>query len=98
MVFNDDYPTTPPTCIFKPFIFHPNVYSSGIVCLSLLNEHSDWRSAITIKEILIGIQDLLNAPNINSPAQSEASSIYSQNHLEYEKRVRAQARAMTSIE
>lgn len=36
----------------------------GTVCLSLLDEEKDWRPAITIKQILLGIQDLLNDPNI----------------------------------
>lgn len=94
MIFKEDYPSTPPKCKFEPPLFHPNVYPSGTVCLSLLDEEKDWRSAITIKQILLGIQDLLNEPNIKDPAQAEAYTIYCQNRLEYEKRVRAQARAM----
>ena len=48
----------------------------GTVCLSLLDEEKDWRPAITIKQILLGIQDLLNDPNIKDPAQAEAYTIY----------------------
>lgn len=115
MIFKDDYPTSPPKCKFEPPLFHPNVYPSGTVCLSLLDEEKDWRPAITIKQILLGIQDLLNEPNIKDPAQAEAYTIYwyvaiyfhldrfikislfcSQNRLEYEKRVRVQARAMAA--
>jgi ubiquitin-conjugating enzyme E2 I len=62
------------------------------VCLSLLDEEKDWRPAVTIKQILLGVQDLLNDPNIKDPAQAEAYTIYTQNRVEYEKRVRAQAR------
>ncbi|KAI8125993.1 SUMO-conjugating enzyme UBC9 [Lucilia cuprina] len=98
MIFKDDYPTSPPKCKFEPPLFHPNVYPSGTVCLSLLDEEKDWRPAITIKQILLGIQDLLNEPNIKDPAQAEAYTIYCQNRLEYEKRVRAQARAMAATE
>lgn len=46
------------------------------MCLSLLDEEKDWRPAITIKQILLGIQDLLNEPNIKDPAQAEAYTIY----------------------
>ena len=46
------------------------------MCLSLLDEEKDWRPAITIKQILLGIQDLLNDPNIKDPAQAEAYTIY----------------------
>ncbi|CAH2000623.1 unnamed protein product [Acanthoscelides obtectus] len=94
MIFKEDYPSSPPKCKFEPPLFHPNVYPSGTVCLSLLDEEKDWRPAITIKQILLGIQDLLNEPNVKDPAQAEAYTIYCQNRLEYEKRVRAQARAM----
>ncbi|XP_011674341.1 SUMO-conjugating enzyme UBC9 [Strongylocentrotus purpuratus] len=92
MIFKDDYPTSPPKCKFDPPLFHPNVYPSGTVCLSLLDEDKDWRPAVTIKQILIGIQDLLNDPNINDPAQAEAYTIYSQNRMQYEKKVKEQAR------
>ncbi|CAG0890195.1 unnamed protein product [Darwinula stevensoni] len=98
MIFREDYPSTPPKCKFEPPLFHPNVYPSGTVCLSLLDEEKDWRPGITIKQILLGIQELLNEPNIRDPAQAEAYTIYCQNRLEYEKRVRAQARAMAPNE
>ncbi|XP_058875393.1 SUMO-conjugating enzyme UBC9-B-like isoform X2 [Acipenser ruthenus] len=50
MLFKDDYPSSPPKCKFEPPIFHPNVYPSGTVCLSILEEDKDWRPAITIKQ------------------------------------------------
>ncbi|KAI7803692.1 putative SUMO-conjugating enzyme UBC9-like [Triplophysa rosa] len=87
MLFKDDYPSSPPKCKFEPPIFHPNVYPSGTVCLSILEEEKDWRPAITIKQILLGIQELLNEPNIQDPAQAEAYTIYCQNRMDYEKRV-----------
>merc|ERR1712043_117846 len=93
MIFKDDYPSTPPKIQFKPPLFHPNVYPSGTVCLSLLDEEKDWRPALTIKQLLLGIQDLLNEPNIKDPAQAEAYTTYCQNRVEYEKKVRAQAKA-----
>ena len=59
---------------FEPPLFHPNVYPSGTICLSILDEDKDWRPAITIKQILLGVQDLLTTPNIRDPAQAEAYS------------------------
>ncbi|XP_076888438.1 SUMO-conjugating enzyme SCE1-like [Bidens hawaiensis] len=70
--FNEDYPSKPPVCKFPPGFFHPNVYPSGMVCLSILSKSSDWRPAITVKQILVGIQDMLDTPNPASPAQSDA--------------------------
>lgn len=61
---------------FPKGFFHPNVYPSGTVCLSILNEAEDWRPAITIKQILLGIQELLDNPNEKSPAQEEAFHMY----------------------
>jgi ubiquitin-conjugating enzyme E2 I len=54
--FTEEYPSKPPKCKFSPPLFHPNVYPSGTVCLSILNEDEDWRAAITVKQVLIGIQ------------------------------------------
>ncbi|KAI5306266.1 E2 SUMO-conjugating protein ubc9 [Ascosphaera pollenicola] len=73
---------------FKPPLFHPNVYPSGTVCLSILNEDEGWRPAITIKQILLGIQDLLDDPNPDSPAQADAYNLFKKDRAAYEKKVR----------
>lgn len=73
---------------FVPPLFHPNVYPSGTVCLSILNEEEAWKPAITVKQIMLGIQDLLNDPNPESPAQAEAYNLFKRDRVEYEKRVR----------
>jgi ubiquitin-conjugating enzyme E2 I len=36
---------------FEPPLFHPNVYPSGTICLSILSEEEGWRPAITIKYV-----------------------------------------------
>ena len=38
---------------FTPALFHPNVYPSGTVCLSILDEEKAWKPAITIKQVLL---------------------------------------------
>ena len=92
MDFTDEYPSKPPKCKFVPPLFHPNVYPSGTICLSILNEDEDWRPAITIKQICVGVQDLLDNPNPNSPAQSEAYELFTRDREEYKRRVRQEAR------
>ncbi len=72
MNFSDEYPAAPPECKFDPPLFHPNVFPSCKVCLSILNAEKDWVPTITIKDVLRGIQDLLNNPNLSDPAQREA--------------------------
>ncbi|KAH7978463.1 hypothetical protein HPB49_005574 [Dermacentor silvarum] len=94
MIFKDDYPSTPPICKFEPPVFHPNVFSSGQVCLSLLDEDKGWRAATTMKDILLGIQALLDEPNVDDPAQLEASEVYKRDAQEYRRRVIQQAKNM----
>ena len=43
MEFPEEYPNKPPRCSFSPTLFHPNIYPSGTVCLSILNEDEDWK-------------------------------------------------------
>jgi ubiquitin-conjugating enzyme E2 I len=90
--FSEDYPSKPPKCKFPQGFFHPNVYPSGTVCLSILNEDSGWRPAITVKQILVGIQELLDQPNPADPAQTEAYQLFIQDPVEYKRRVRSQAK------
>lgn len=41
-----------------------------------------------MKQILLGVQDLLNDPNPESPAQAEAYNMYKRDRAQYERRVR----------
>jgi len=89
--FSEEYPSRPPKCKFPAGFFHPNIYPSGTVCLSILSEEEDWKPSITLKQILLGVQELLDTPNPNSPAQAEAYTLFVSNKHEYERKVRAQA-------
>ncbi|KAF5836594.1 ubiquitin-conjugating enzyme/RWD-like protein [Dunaliella salina] len=90
MEFSDDYPTKPPKCKFPAGFYHPNIYPSGTVCLSILNEEEAWRPSITVKQLLLGIQELLDNPNPNSPAQSEAYMAFTQDLPRYKREVKKQ--------
>ncbi|EYU25459.1 hypothetical protein ABFS82_03G040600 [Erythranthe guttata] len=87
MHFSEDYPGKPPECKFPPNFFHPNVYSSGSVCLSILNEALGWRPSITVKQILVGIQDLLDKPNPDSAAHPYSNQLFLKQRDEYKKQV-----------
>ena len=67
------------------------VFGNGNICLSLINESKDWKPSITIKQILIGIQELLDSPNPNDPAHPNASKLYNHSKNEYIKKVKQQA-------
>lgn len=97
------------------------------MCLSILSEDGDWQPNISIKQvacvhrgacahqgqILLGIQDLLDKPNISDPAQEPAFRMYmcataaggaiadrgSRNNPEaYKQRVKEQARQYSLIQ
>lgn len=83
--------------LFEPnFKTSPNVYPSGTICLSILNEEEGWRPAITVKQMVLGIQDLLDSPNVHSPAQSDAYNLCVNNKTEYKRRVRLEAQKYTT--
>mmetsp|Transcript_8856 Transcript_8856/g.18825 ORF Transcript_8856/g.18825 Transcript_8856/m.18825 type:complete len:158 (+) Transcript_8856:33-506(+) len=88
MEFPDDYPSRPPKCRFTPPLFHPNVYPSGTVCLSILDPEKGWRPSLTVKQVLLGIQDLLDTPNPNDPANSPAYSLYMSDKTKYTEKIR----------
>jgi len=92
MEFGDEYPSKPPKCKFDPKIFHPNVYPSGTICLSILDETKDWKPSITVKQMLIGIQDLLDNPNNLDPAQREPFQLLRDDPAAYKDKIRHQAR------
>ncbi|KAJ3293453.1 ubiquitin-conjugating enzyme 9 [Rhizoclosmatium globosum] len=96
--FPPEYPQKPPICTFTPPLFHPNVFSNGQVCLSIINETQGWKPAITVKQILLGIQDLLNEPNLLSPAQGAAEMMMRKNMAQYVAKVKQQALAHRMIE
>ncbi|WVQ84622.1 hypothetical protein IAT38_006777 [Cryptococcus sp. DSM 104549] len=91
MAFPDDFPTKPPKCKFDPPLFHPNVYPSGTICLSILDEEKSWKPSITVKQIVLGVQDLLENANIGDPAQVDAYQMYKNDRASYDKRIKQQA-------
>ena len=94
ITFSEDYPSKPPKCQFDPVIFHPNVYPSGTVCLSLLNEEKDWKPSVTMKQLLLAIQHLLTNENPLDPAQREPYELFMKDRAKYLQRVKEQARQM----
>ncbi len=97
MTFTEDYPIRPPMCKFEPALFHPNVFPSGTVCLSILNEEKDWVPTITIKQLLLGIQDLLDHPNLNDPAQREAFILCRDDKKAYTEKIKQLAKAYAQM-
>ena len=49
--FTEDYPTKPPACSLPAGFFHPNVFDSGAICLSILKEGAAWKPSISVKQV-----------------------------------------------
>lgn len=88
--FEEDYPIHPPAITFVTPIYHPNIYTNGKICLSVLQ--SDWSQAFSIKTIMISIRSLLTDPNPGDPANPRAAQVYMQDRHLYEMHVRSSMR------
>ncbi|KAA8548004.1 hypothetical protein F0562_004433 [Nyssa sinensis] len=83
--FMEEYPNKPPIVRFISRMFHPNIYADGSICLDILQ--NQWSPIYDVAAILTSIQSLLCDPNPNSPANSEAARLFSENKREYNRRV-----------
>lgn len=82
--FPNDYPFKPPKVKFETACFHPNVDVHGNICLDILQDK--WSSAYDVRTILLSIQSLLGEPNISSPLNTQAASLWG-DQIEYRKMV-----------
>lgn len=48
---HESTPPSPPKVKFHPPLFHPNVYPSRTICLSILDEEKDWKALISLKQV-----------------------------------------------
>jgi len=106
--FPRDYPLNPPKMKFNPPIFHPNIYSNGEVCISILHSPGEdpnqyesaserWSPVQSVEKILLSVVSMLAEPNIESGANVDACKVYRTNKADYERRVRAQVRQQLGL-
>ncbi|GMI86228.1 ubiquitin-conjugating enzyme19 [Hibiscus trionum] len=82
-----DYPFKPPQVKFETMCFHPNVDQFGNICLDILQDK--WSSAYDCRTILLSVQSLLGEPNPESPLNTHAAALWS-NEEDYRKMVQEQ--------
>jgi ubiquitin-conjugating enzyme E2 G1 len=90
-----EYPLRPPQVKFTTKLFHPNVYTDGKLCISILHEGKDefgyehiserWNPSHSVNSILMSILSIISSPNFESPANVDASIMWRNNYSEYKK-------------
>lgn len=71
---------------FVTKLFHPNVSSSGEICVNTLKK--DWQPSFGISHILVTIKCLLIYPNPESALDEEAGKLLLEDYTEFEKRAK----------
>ena len=70
----DEYPMVPPKVLFRTKIYHPNIDKLGRICLDILKDK--WSPALQIRSVLLSIQALLSAPNLDDPLDEEIANFW----------------------
>lgn len=72
--FPSDYPSKAPEIRFRTPIYHCNISSTGKICHSIFERN--YSPAVTFKNIVDAIYELIVAPEPNDPLDSVIGDVY----------------------
>ena len=86
MRFPQNYPFKHPKVKFITKIYHCNVNDKGVICLDRLTDNHS--PALTIAQVLVAIQSLIDYPNPEDCLQPEIAKLYNSDRSAHDKNAR----------
>jgi len=86
LLLSRDFPHSPPKGFFLTKIFHPNIATSGEICVNTLKK--DWNPSLGLRHILLVVRCLLIEPFPESALNEQAGKMLLENYEEYARHAR----------